>query len=51
MEKLAFNNYQTMYDRTMRKNVPGVIQIDVFNALLVQLLALSKRIQNQENKI
>lgn len=24
MEKLAFNHYHIMYDRTSRKNVPGV---------------------------
>lgn len=37
-----------MYDRAVRKNVPGVIQMDAFNALSAQLTTLSKLMM--ENK-
>ena len=33
MEKLASNHHQMMYDRAARKNTPGVLQMDAYNAL------------------
>lgn len=50
MVKSASNCQQVMYDRTMRKVVPGIIQMDAFNALSKQLLALSKQMQHFVNK-
>lgn len=50
MEKLASNLHQMMYDRITRSNVPEVIQIDAFNPLSAQIAALSKQMQNLENK-
>lgn len=50
MEKLASNQHKMMYYRTTRKNVLGVIQMDVLNALSALMVALSKQMQNLENK-
>lgn len=50
MEMLASNHHYMMYDRTTRKNVWGMIQMDAFNALSARMVALSKQIQNMETK-
>lgn len=42
MEKLASNHHQMMYDKTVRKNVLGVMQMDAFNDLLAQMVALEQ---------
>lgn len=34
MEKLALNHHQMMYDKTMRKVVLGIIQMDVYYAFI-----------------
>lgn len=49
-EKLASSHYQIIYDRTIRKNVLRVIQMNALNALSVQIVALSKLMQNLKNK-
>lgn len=39
MEKLASNHHQLMYDKTVRMNVLGVMQMDDFNDLSPQMVA------------
>ena len=48
MEKLASNHHQMMYDRAIRKNTHGVLQMDAYNALSAQLTAINKLMM--ENK-
>lgn len=33
MEELASNNNQMMHDRTVRKSIPEVLQMDAFNII------------------
>lgn len=39
-----------MYDRTIKKNMIGVIQMDDFNALPAQIFALIEKKQNLETE-
>lgn len=42
LEKLASNHHQMAYDRTVRKPMARILQIDAFNALSTQIVVLSK---------
>lgn len=40
IEKIDSNHHQMMYDWTIRKNEPGVIELYAFNAHSTQMVAL-----------
>lgn len=48
MEKLTSNLHQMMCERTSRKPTPKILQMDAFNTLSTQLLALNKHVQSLE---
>lgn len=50
MEKLLSSHHQMMYYKTVRKDVPGVLWMDAFNAICTQLPTLSKQVHIPENK-
>lgn len=48
MQQLASNHHQMVYDRTVRKSTFGVLQMDAFNAISTQIVALSKQMRSLE---
>lgn len=45
MKKLFSNYHQMIYDRIVRKPTPRLVQIDAFDTIYTQILALSQKVQ------
>lgn len=49
MEKLASNHHQMVFERTIRKPMSEVLQMDAFTTIFEQIVVLAKQVQSLEN--